>query len=525
MHPRPVLPTVGRMSGHRQHHGEDERNPNEDLRLSRRVAWVFIVVFLLLIAGPPLAREGRTGDATAATRTLLATSTAPLAGRLRTLEHQLEDATWTRAPRQHLQSALLGVFGEGNRKVVRGKDGCYYYRPGLRALTGRGPMLPELASVAKDPALATWQGPLPVIRDFAAQLQARRIRLHLFPVPDKAALLAGRLTRHPDAPAFYTALREAGVDVIPPGDDWDRATHFLRQDTHWNRAGMRLAASRIADALHWTGENPEPAPRDLAGFGDLVERLDLAENSPAQREETTPAPPDRPVPAAPENATAVLLGDSFVNIYDDPGLAFAATGSGLRSALTGRSGGTLRTIAINGGGATTVRQALARLPQETLGAVRDVVWVIAERDLFLTADAARQAGIEWRTVSLSAAQAAAPAAPAVAGRRVIEATLLAKSALPDPLASPYTHSLFVARFTIDSTVSDPPLGTPTADVVLWNFKARKTQPPATWQPGQKVRLTLDLFDRQEELKPIDLTDDFDTTSLTLQWAADAMPLP
>ena len=118
-----------------------------------------------------------------------------------------------------------------------------------------------------------------------------------------------------------------------------------------------------------------------------------------------------------------------------------------------------------------------------------VVWVLAERDLFMDPAVARANGVEWKRVVFNphASPAAGPAAPGDA--LVVEATLRAKSKVLDMASVNYPDAAFTAEFTVDRIISGTYAETELA-VVLWNFRQRIVQPAARLTPGQKVRLTL-----------------------------------
>jgi hypothetical protein len=69
-------------------------------------------------------------------------------------------------------------------------------------------------------------------------------------------------------------------------------------------------------------------------------------------------------------------------------------GAGLGEQLMLRLGVGVQVVAINGGGATSVRESLARKPA-VLGRKRLVVWACTSRDLF-------DASIAWERVALPA---------------------------------------------------------------------------------------------------------------------------
>jgi hypothetical protein len=181
---------------------EEMKNPYEDelpeevTLMGRGWMWVFTVVFLGLIVGPPLSRNwvdafGAIGEDevrwvpvaeffrpnTVESQNLLKEKrerdpaitrvTPNLSDHIQAFESKLEaDAWFTKASRRVLQAAMVRTLREGNRKTVVGRDGWLFYRPAIDALTGMGPLRLEPKSAADDPTLPPWEGPLEPILAF-----------------------------------------------------------------------------------------------------------------------------------------------------------------------------------------------------------------------------------------------------------------------------------------------------------------------------------------------------------------------
>lgn len=91
----------------------------------------------------------------------------------------------TRALRRGIpppEQILTDFLKKGNGRVMIGRDGCLFHRPGIEALTGYGPTTPEPHSVSRDPALLDGAAPLEPVKHFAAQFQERGVALWLVPV-------------------------------------------------------------------------------------------------------------------------------------------------------------------------------------------------------------------------------------------------------------------------------------------------------------------------------------------------------
>ncbi len=402
--------------------------------------------------------------------------------------------SWRRAD----QARFARILGAGNRRVITGRGGWLYYRPDLEAVFGKGPHHVEPPSVARERHDRAWQPPLPVIGEFANRLAQRGIRLVFVPVPTKAMVCREGLglndgTAVPPAwPILATDLASAGiefVDLVPliarRGAD---ETRYLKQDTHWTPQTMEAAAREVAARVA-NGSGPVSYPVETlerTSRGDLVGMLDLGDAGeslfPAEQVVLRrPVPPGRDS----DDAEVVLLGDSFVNIFEDPELGFGtegeeSIGAGFASHLAGALGKPVHPIAINGGGATAVREAFAVLPPERLARVETVVWVVSARDVLLPELPARRSGIEWRTVTFPAAEAGAP--PPAAGVRDVVATLREKSVIENPKLTPYAEAI---RSTLFETGAGEELY-----VFHWAFRRRELEPAAALETGRRYRLRL-----------------------------------
>jgi hypothetical protein len=484
------------------------RNPYEhdwledEVRVGRaglRLAAAAFLCFLLLPAAslllPSLRPDGATKGGTKAAPNLKArlegwgegAKTLPL----------LE--SWRRAD----QGRLTATLGAGNQRVFAGREGWLYYRPDLEAIFGKGPFHIEPPSVARERHERPWQPPLARVEDFAAQLAARGIRLVLVPVPTKPMAcreglgLGGEVAAPPGWPALARALSEAGiefVDLLPSFAELDGdEARYLRQDTHWTPTAMEAAAKAVAARIDpGAGSGDYPAETlERASRGDLVGMLDLGELAGAlfQPERASLRRPAAP-PGDPAEAELVLLGDSFVNVFEDPGLGFGvegeeSIGAGFAAHLAAALGKPIRTLAINGGGASAVREAFAALPPERFARVKSVVWVLSARDVLLPELPARRAGIDWREVVLpdpGAASSAAASEP-----REILATLREVSAIEDPQLTPYAEAICSALFETE--------GGEEVYAFLWAFRERRLDAAAALEMGQRYRLRLVPLDR------------------------------
>lgn len=499
---------------------------DEEIRLGRGSLWVAMAVFCLFVLLPvgslllPTLRPASLpGKRSNLVETLKAWEDA--AKELPLLEN------WRRSDQERLTERLH----LGNRKVFVGKDGWLYYRPDLETISGKGPYHVEPASVARERSEQVWVGAVPVVKSFAAQLQQRGIRFVFVPVPTKPMVCrsgwagefadASQAEMPRDWDRVKADLQEAGVDFVDLVPilmaEKSEEGRFLKQDTHWTPQMMETIARRVALRIRAGDEVATPnatgsetglsaksypvaslnrsASGDLVGMLDLGGKKDVTRLFPLQSVELHRPSFDEGSPRPGEKVESVfVLGDSFVNIFDDTALGFGegeegAIGAGFvahLSAALGGEGKSVGSIAINGGGATGVREAFAAMGAVRLAPIRTVVWVLSARDLFLPELAAKRAGIEWRPVALPAldmtSEEAPSSAPVSDAPTEIVGTLQEVSAIGDPAQTPYASAIYSALFQ-DEKGQD-------RLVFLWAFRDRKLEPTASLKTGQRYRLRL-----------------------------------
>lgn len=535
-------------------HPYDNLEDPQTYRISRR-ACVWITVLLMgFILAPPIWRNvGALRDPAqwAPVSGLYDMQDAPsLRRHLREVENRIDDADFSSVPRRWLQGWLTSGLNEGSRRALIGRDGWLYYRPAVEALTGLGPVEPEPVTVMTDPDIPPWTPASEAIAHFAGQLAAHDVELWLVPVPVKPMIVPEHLgpgapqrgpIRHAHANVFYDGLQEQGVRVIDLTDLFMRLRDdgddvFLRQDTHWLPSTMTVAASAVAAELRaqpWfeaaeTGLDTSLRNRtgshrgDLAGMIETLrdDRLFPPESAVLQQVLHGDAILDED-----PRSDIVLLGDSFVNMFDDPALGFAdaldATtesgriGAGFAQHLAHHLGRRLEVIAINGQGATGVRRELARRGTDHLRNKRAVVWVIAERDLMLAATPARGAHVAWDHVDFADQQVVAE------GPLRGEFQLVERSSGIDPNAVPYTEALHTVIYRPIHLEQGDFSGTELL-VNEWTFRNRVPQPPAGYRPGARVWLELEPWDEQpSDLRTQQVNDELLRFDLPIYYAVES----
>jgi hypothetical protein len=537
------------------HNPYEDILPPEKVKIDRTAAWILSVLFLLAIVLPPLLRNVSTASAkdgsgwvpvvefAKAVRPAAATDTG-IAQRLREFETKLEqNAEFARELRRGTQNQLTGILHEGNNRTVIGSDGWLYFRPALQSLTGYGPITPEPSSVAKDPSRSSWKPALGAIRRFAGQLRERGIELVLVPAPIKPMIYPEHLTgnaaptapvRHRDSDAFFDSIRSEGITVIDVADklwqmketDATEGAVFFKQDTHWRPRGMLAAAEAVADYLKaqpWVQALPpttiEFATESVTAshIGDLGEKLDLPADSGIFVEEQ--ASLTRVIDTATGEAIAndpespvVVLGDSFVNIFNDPSLGFAIdnegmTGAGFAQHLAMKLERAVDVIAINGEASSGAREQFARRYDDEVRAKKAVVWVIAARDLFL-AETPGKGLVRWGDVTFNPSLRPEQPDQGDAGDGndqvfTVSGTVTMTSAIPNPQDSSYKDALYVIELGAAEIVNGkmPSNINPgeTLYIRLWAFRNRIFSKSSNLQEGEKVTLLLSPWDSKPEL--------------------------
>lgn len=498
------------------------KNPYEaeladDRILSGRSALIaFSVLFCLFLLFPAAVQLIRKEGIT------FAGETNRRAAMEKSVESQSLFENWRRAD----QTLFLKAFGKGNRRVVVGRDGWLYYRPDLEAVYGKGPRYEEPTTVAREAVDDSWQPPIAAIVAFAEQLQQRGIELTVVPVPTKPMLAPSGLVDgsneilRADYDEILTELRDAGVDVVdlvPLLEQIPESQRYLKQDTHWSAATMEKVAAQFQKSENSTYQKQEI---ERSHTGDLVGMLDTA--SPIYPEEKQTLRRVIGASTSDPQSEIVLLGDSFVNIYEDPALGFGAEGeesigAGFASHLAAAIGQPVHTIAVNGGGSTAARRAFVLLPDDVVRSKERVIWVFSARDLLLAELPARRAGIEWRAVEFNRENSPKKSTSSL----VVTATLSERSPVGDPKQTPYESAVYSAIFTnIEGDYDKEELF-----AFLWAFKKRILEPTAGLEPGSRYRLHLIPFDGSAEAGRATQIDDFFRTDLDRWFVEKAEPLP
>jgi SGNH hydrolase-like domain, acetyltransferase AlgX len=368
--------------------------------------------FLALIASAGMIQTAAELTRGARPRALDVFDRAPTAANLHEYEHALEDASVVAGTlRPFMQEAQFDLLADAGEKVLVGRDGWLFYRPGVHYATGR----PAAVAPGGKPT-----DPLSAIRSFRDRLATRGIHLLVVPAPDKESVYPDRLSTRAaglrgivcgPTRSLLEQLRAEGVAVVDLFEVYRRARQerspsdarelYLARDSHWSPAGLRLAVDAVARRardLGWVTQgnvayDERPAP--VRRVGDLLQMLRVPRLERALGTETVECsqvvgPDGRPYRDAPD-ATVLVMGDSFLRIYerDEPGSA------GFVAHLARALGQPLTSIINDGGASTLVRQELYRRPRLLAGKTL-VIWEFVERDI-------RDGAEGWQDVPLPAA--------------------------------------------------------------------------------------------------------------------------
>ena len=372
----------------------------KDASIGRRTAFGLSASFVLLLVFPSFTQIALEIQETGSSKLRSLFREFPTRASLHQFEEDLsQDSVLAGKARRIYQTLLSRSVDRGNEKIILGKDGFLFFRKEVDMATGPGFLGRRLAGRRGTGEGREERGsrdPVAAIVDYHRQLAARGIRLLFIPLPVKPFIYPEKVwpgypasagpAGNPDREAFRLALARAGVEVFDPTDDlWaakGEGELFLKGDTHWTPRGMDLVARRIAERLRPLlgppGSAPPSVPRTVSHDGDLLRMIEVLPGSglfPVQTVEIQEL-----VGRGSGEAPVLLLGDSFTNIYSRKELEWGER-AGLGEQLMRLAGVPVDILALNGGGATQVRELLLRKP-DLLQRKQVVVWACSSRDLF-----------------------------------------------------------------------------------------------------------------------------------------------
>ena len=465
-------------------------------------------VLRLLPAIPPVLAAGRNPKDSAYQRIMAANQ--QLSDEFRNYESHVTESAWPISrPRAWLQAGLTGPLRSGNEQVVVGSDGWLFFRPDVEALTGPGFLEPHRIR----PGIATTSrttNPLSAIRQFAADLRARGIKLIIVPIPSKGALLAtnhrtgadGMPIHNVSFSQFVAELGQSEVEFCDPTDVL-RGRHgsvpqspsrYLKTDSHWTSEGVQLTAELVAQTVHSTVHDFARQPAlyetktvSVENVGDTARLLggDTATQViPAETCEITQVRNLDHSEWNPDPRTEILLlGDSFTNIYSQAELGWG-TSAGFAEHLSLALRQPVDRIALNAGGALATRRELLRqlqqpVPDRLVGK-KVVIWEFAERELTLG---------DWQVLPLPAPSKSSPVQQPQTVEAVAEGVIVQAGHLPNPASLPYREALIPLHLQSVRSVGSETIA---AEIVVyvWGMQDRKLTTMSRWKTGQQVRLKL-----------------------------------
>ncbi|MDB5340021.1 MAG: hypothetical protein JWN70_5640 [Planctomycetaceae bacterium] len=427
----------------------------------------------------------------------------------RNYESHVTESAWPIGrPRAWLQAGLTGPLRSGNEQVVVGSGGWLFFRPDVEALTGPGFLEPHRIR----PGIATTfrtTNPLPAIRQFAADLHARGIKLIIVPIPSKGALLGANHRRTQDNMPLHNAsfgqfvseLSQSQIELCDPtvvlmdrpGSE-QYQSKYLKTDSHWTPEGVRLTAELVAQKVHPMVQSGARQPTlyetkkvSWENVGDTARLLGgntttqvIAPESCAitqvrnlDHSEWSPDPP----------AEIVLLGDSFTNIYSQSELGWG-TSAGFAEHLSLALRQPIDRIALNAGGALAARRELLRQLQQPgpdrLAGKKLVIWQFAERELTFG---------DWQILPLPRPFKSSPVQQPQTAEVIAEGLIVQAGHLPNPASLPYREALIPLHLQSVRSVGIQKIP---AEIVVyvWGMQDRKLTTMAGWKAGQQVRLKL-----------------------------------
>lgn len=268
--------------------------------------------------------------------------------------------------------------------AFKGRNGWLYSKSELEHLAGGELANGKIAEHSKAAGAAT-ADPIPAMAAFNGELAEMGIKLVVVPVPPKCAVVPFEGLEQGDAMAylrpFYEELRAKGIEVLDLYDDFAASAEpvYCKQDAHWNPAGIKLAAGKIAEVAGLPHGDAvfEGKEETITIAGDLMLSLDKeaqpSEEVAITRYEGT---------AIDETSPVLLLGDSHTLVFSSGGDMLAENG-GLAECLAAELGMPVDRIGVKGAASTVVRMNLFRKAARDPGWIADkkvVVWCFACRE-------------------------------------------------------------------------------------------------------------------------------------------------
>ena len=417
--------------------------------------------------------------------------------------------------RPEVQQVMTGLLQAGTELVYTGNDQWLFFGTDVGSVTGP-PFLAPSVLLRRSTSGDTLHGPPQpdprvAILDLHRALRARGIDLVVMPTPTKPSVhpeqlggLSASTPRNASFAPFTDELQAEGVLVFDPSPVLSElksardAPLYLATDTHWRPETMTVVAGRLAAFIEEHVQLPpgdvpyRSATLEVVNQGDTTRLLDLKSPATLFPSEAVRirqiSPADGTRWRSDPDATVLLLGDSFTNIYSLETMGWGES-AGLAEQLSYELGRSVDRISQNDGGAHAPREQLATelsRGRDRLDGKRVVVYQFSERELSYG---------DWRRVDLNlrAEPNLSTFATPNDGQRVrVRGVIHAIGPIPTPGSVPYKDHIVgvhVSDLEMDPG-SDPIAGTEAA-VYLWAMQDDELTIVAQYQVGDTVALELE----------------------------------
>ena len=336
------------------------------------------------------------------------------------------------------QEFLTKCFRTGNEKVIVGQDGWLFYSGDYDYLVNPGFM--QAGRMHKRDLAGSHPDAVAAIRKFAEDLKKRDIRLILIPAPGKPLVYGDKLGAGEDRKGnksfdeFKKQVESLGVTVLDFTNDFiamrkDGADSYLKTDTHWTPAAMRVAAKKTAEAIGDASPDSEAgAKATITARGDIANMLKLPDVDDIFPKQTVEAVQYDVVQD--RNSDVLLLGDSFTNIFSLDAMGWGSR-AGFAETLAHELGRPIDVIARNDAGAHATRDVLSAeflRGRDRLEGKKVVVWEFAIRELAVG---------DWTDSPLELKERGESNFLTIEEPKTVTATVLAVTSVPRPHSAPY----------------------------------------------------------------------------------------
>ncbi len=378
---------------------------------------------------------------------------------IKSYEDTLEDTSALRAEvLEPAQKVLLNYFRTGNEKVILGKDNYLFYSETFNYVVNPGFMQPE--QLKKRAAKGVQPNPVLAISHFAQALNERNIRLIVLPIPVEAVVV-----EVVDISEDLKNLRDSGIEP------------FLKTDTHWTPAGMKVASQKIAKLLSPEDDlaSSEPNITYAIAHGDLANMLNLSD--PRQVFRTEKSLLEQFDIQSNRDSRILLLGDSFTNIFSLEALNWGVR-AGFAEHLMANLGEPIDVIARNDSGAYSTRQLLAnelKKGRDRLAGKEVVIWEFVAHQL---------TSGDWKIIDMTLGEPPEELFFAPSEAQEVTATVLAISEVPRPNSAPYSDHIMSVH------IGDINGGNEQAVVYMVSMENNVWSKAAQLRSGEEIKLKL-----------------------------------